>query len=184
MAQRGSPGKGLTKDEAKAAKENHFSEFIKLFTHLSIWGAKVEKRIHHLKFKFWEDRTDQPYFPRTQNMLFLKYQNLGYLQKVLCCLKILRKMVFLRKRQPPYPPHGDWPGFQHKSIFLSFRNSLSFFLSWIPIFPLFSFLPCFRYTSLPASWRQGGLSTPKYFHFFLQNSYLCFPTLTPPFVVR
>ena len=126
MAQRGSPGKGLTKDEAKAAKENHFSEFIKLFTHLSIWGAKVEKRIHHLKFKFWEDRTDQPYFPRTQNMLFLKYQNLGYLQKVLCCLKILRKMVFLRKRQPPYPPHGDWPGFQHKSIFLSFTNSLSF----------------------------------------------------------
>ena len=101
MAQRGSPGKGLTKDEAKAAKENHFSEFIKLFTHLSIWGAKVEKRIHHLKFKFWEDRTDQPYFPRTQNMLFLKYQNLGYLQKVVCCLKILRKMVFLGKDNLP-----------------------------------------------------------------------------------
>jgi len=32
MAQRGSSGKGLTKEEAKAAKENHFSESIKVFT--------------------------------------------------------------------------------------------------------------------------------------------------------
>ena len=94
-------------------------------------------------------------------------------------------MVFPRKRPPHYPPLGDLAGFQHKSsCFLFLDNLFSFTSPFLTIFiplhvDIFDFcfrhllhlFFCFRYPSLPASWRQRGLSTQKYFPFLKISSF-------------
>ena len=87
-------------------------------------------------------------------------------------------MVFPRKRPPHYPPLGDLAGFQLKSSCFHFLRPLTIFIPLhVDIFDfhssqtLVSPFFCFRYPSLPASWRQRGLSTQKYFPFLKKSSF-------------
>ena len=118
MAQRGSSGKGLTKEEAKAAKENYFSESNQYFEREKISKTHLPKKTLLRNTFFVLEQLIWCCTKYDSELFFLKYQNLRYVLVFAAnSPKILRKMVFLRKRQPPYPPLGDWAGFPLKSIF-------------------------------------------------------------------